>query len=138
LQGAEQTDTSIFEGVPIADTTPEVWLAANLPSGTALGFDPWLHTSESAERLAKACESVNATLVPVISNPVDSIWNERPAPPLGRVVLHDLRYSGEPAEAKLESIRQELKKLRASALVVTDPHAVAWTFNIRGSDVAHT
>ena len=138
LQGAEQTDTSIFEVVPIADTTPEVWLAANLPSGASLGFDPWLHTTESAERLAKACESVNAKLVPVTANPVDAIWNERPAPPLGRVVLHDLRYSGEPAEAKLERIRNELKKLRANALVVTDPHAVAWTFNIRGSDVAHT
>jgi Xaa-Pro aminopeptidase len=138
LQGAEQTDTAVFEVVPIADTTPEVWLTANLPSGAALGYDPWLHTAEGAERLAKACESVNARLVPVTSNPVDAIWNERPAPPLGRVVLHDLKFSGEPAEAKLERIRAELKKLKANMLVVTDPHAVAWTFNIRGSDVAHT
>ena len=138
LQGAEQTDTAVFEVVPIVDTTPEVWLTANLPSGAKLGFDPWLHTAEGAERLAKACESVNATLVPVSANPIDAIWNKRPAPPLGRVVLHDLRYAGETAEAKLERIRAELKKLKANALVVTDPHAVAWTFNIRGSDVAHT
>ena len=39
---------------------------------------------------------------------------------------------------KLERIRSELKKLRADALVVSDPQNVAWTFNIRGADVAHT
>jgi Xaa-Pro aminopeptidase len=54
------------------------------------------------------------------------------------VVLHDLRFAGETAEAKLEKIRAEIGKLRADALVVSDPHAVAWAFNIRGSDVAHT
>ena len=138
LQAAEQTDTSVFEVVPIADTPPEVWLTANLPSGAALGFDPWLHTADGAERLAKACESVNAALLPVSSNPIDAIWNERPAPPLGRVVLHDLKFAGEAAESKLARIRAEIKKLKANALVVTDPHAVAWAFNIRGSDVAHT
>ena len=40
--------------------------------------------------------------------------------------------------AKLDKIRAEIASLRADALVVSDPHAVAWTFNIRGSDVAHT
>src|SRR4029079_19348077 len=40
--------------------------------------------------------------------------------------------------SKLDKIRAEIASLRADALVVSDPHAVAWTFNIRGSDVAHT
>src|SRR4029079_16955452 len=40
--------------------------------------------------------------------------------------------------SKLDKIRAEIAALRADALVVSDPHAVAWTFNIRGSDVAHT
>src|SRR6267143_1206624 len=39
---------------------------------------------------------------------------------------------------KLERIRDEVAKLRADALVVADPQAVCWAFNIRGSDVAHT
>src|SRR5262249_51913837 len=60
------------------------------------------------------------------------------APPLGPVVLHDLRFAGEEATTKLARIRPEIAKLRADALVVSDPHNVAWTFNIRGSDVAHT
>jgi Xaa-Pro aminopeptidase len=52
--------------------------------------------------------------------------------------LHDVRFAGEAAEDKLARIRAEVAKLRADALVVSDPHAVAWTFNIRGADVAHT
>src|SRR5262249_35731828 len=47
-------------------------------------------------------------------------------------------FAGEATEAKLARIRAELGKLRADALVVSDPHAVAWTFNIRGADVGHT
>src|SRR5260370_15796858 len=39
---------------------------------------------------------------------------------------------------KLKNIRQEIGKLGVEALVLSDSHAVAWTFNIRGADVAHT
>ena len=138
LAGATQVDTSVFTIVPIADTTPERWLEQNLPPGAKLGYDPWLHTAEGAERLARACANAGATLVPVEPNPIDTIWTDRPAPPLGPVVLHDLRFAGEATDAKLDKIRAEIASLRADALVVSDPHAVAWTFNIRGSDVAHT
>jgi Xaa-Pro aminopeptidase len=54
------------------------------------------------------------------------------------VALHDIRFAGEQATIKLASIRPEIGRLKADALVVSDPHNVAWTFNIRGSDVAHT
>jgi len=54
------------------------------------------------------------------------------------VVLHDLRFAGEAANIKLDKIRAEVGHLRADALVISDPQRVAWTFNIRGSDVAHT
>ena len=52
LAAATQVDTSVFTIVPIADTSPEKWLEQNLPSGAKLGYDPWLHTAEGAERLA--------------------------------------------------------------------------------------
>ena len=54
------------------------------------------------------------------------------------MTLHDFRYAGEYASSKLTRIRAEIATLRADALVISDPHAVAWTFNIRGADVAHT
>ena len=52
-------------------------------------------------------------------------------------MLHDLRYAGEDAAAKLSRVREALGK-RADILVVSEPQAVSWLFNIRGSDVPHT
>ena len=138
LQVREQVDTSLFAIEHLVETPPDRWIETNLTSADRLGYDPWLHTVESAERLAKACAAAGATLVAVEPDLIDAIWRDRPAPPLGAVTLHDLRFAGEAAEEKLARIRAELAKLRADALVVSDPHAVAWAFNIRGADVAHT
>jgi Xaa-Pro aminopeptidase len=138
LQAREQVDTGIFAVEHLVDPPPENRMEANLPQAARVGYDPWLHSIESAEKLSKACAAAGATLVPVDSNPVDAVWPDRPDPPLGPVVPHDVRYAGEGAASKLARIRTELGKLRADALVVSDAHAVAWTFNIRGADVAHT
>ncbi len=138
LQAPDQIDTGIFTVVPIADTTIEAWLEANLKPGNVLGYDPWLHTTESAERMSRACVAAGAALAPVEGDPFDAVWPDRPAPPQGKAVLHDLKYAGVAANEKLTRIHEELKKLKTDALVVTDPHAIAWTFNIRGNDVAHT
>jgi Xaa-Pro aminopeptidase len=138
LQVREQVDTSLFTIEHLVETPPDRWIETNLTSADRLGYDPWLHTVESAERLAKACAAVGATLVAVEPDLIDAIWSDRPVPPLGAVMLHDLRFAGEAAEDKLARIRAELVKLRADALVVSDPHALAWAFNIRGADVAHT
>ena len=54
------------------------------------------------------------------------------------MALHDLALPARARAAKLARIREEIGKLRADALVVSDPHDLAWTFNIRGADVAHT
>src|SRR5215467_10729112 len=138
LQAREQVDTALFEIVHAVETPPEQWLEQTLTAADRLGYDPWLHTGEGAEKLAKACAATGATLVPIEPNLIDALWSDRPAPPLGPVVLHDLRFAGEEATTKLARIRPEVGKLRADAIVLSDPHNVAWTFNIRGSDVAHT
>jgi Xaa-Pro aminopeptidase len=138
VQVGEEVDVSIFTVEHLVDHPPSVWIEENLPAGAKLGYSPWLHTVDGAERLAKACDTVGAGLVAVADNPIDAGWNDRPPPPLGAVVLHDLRYAGETAEAKLARVRADLGKLAADALVVSDPHAVSWLFNIRGSDVPHT
>jgi Xaa-Pro aminopeptidase len=138
LQVREQVDTSLFTIEHLVETPPDRWIETNLTNADRLGYDPWLHTVESAERLAKACAAAGAALVAVEPDLIDAIWSDRPVPPLGAVMLHDLRFAGEAAEDKLTRIRAEVVKLRADALVVSDPHAVAWAFNIRGADVAHT
>jgi Xaa-Pro aminopeptidase len=138
LQAREQVDTSLFTIEHLVETPPDRWIEENLTAGDRIGYDPWLHTVEGAERLGKACAAAGAALVAVEPDLIDAIWADRPAPPLGVVTLHDVRFAGQAAEDKLARVRAEVAKLRADALVVSDPHAVAWAFNIRGVDVAHT
>jgi Xaa-Pro aminopeptidase len=138
LQAAKQVDRKAWSIEPLVDPPPESWLAGHLKAGDRLGFDPWLHTSAAAERLAAACARAGAELVAVDSNPLDSVWTERPPPPLGPVTVHGAQFSGEAEAEKLERIRLEIARLGAEALVLSDSHAVAWTFNIRGADVSHT
>jgi len=138
LQAGKQVDGKAWTIQPLVDPPPESWLGTQLVSGDRLGFDPWLHTSSAAERLASACTRAGAELVAVDSNPVDAVWGERPPAPLGPVAIQPLQFAGESEADKLIRIRREIDKLGAEALVLSDPHAVAWTFNIRGADVAHT
>ena len=138
VQAREEVDGAIFSLEHLVDNPPPAWIEANLRPGAQLGYSPWLHTIDGAERLAKAAAAARASLVAVEDNPVDAVWTDRPQPPLGAVVAHDLRYAGEDTAAKLERIRADMQKLSADTLVVSDPHAVSWLFNIRGSDIPHT
>lgn len=138
LQAAKQVDAKAWAVESLTDPPPETWLSAHLKSGDRLGFDPWLHTFAAAERLAAACAKAGAELVAVDSNPVDAIWQDRPQPPLAPVAVHGMQHAGVGEAEKLKQIQSEIVKLGADALVLSDSHAVAWTFNIRGADVAHT
>ena len=138
LQAAEQVDGKLFEIVHLADGAPDKWIESKLGTSLSLGYDPWLHTIDGAEKYAKACVAAGSALVALDDNPLDAVWTDRPAAPLAAVVLHDLRFAGEPAGAKLARVAAEIAKARADALAVCDPHALCWLFNIRGADVAHT
>ncbi len=69
-------------------------------------------------------------------NPIDAIWSDRPGPPLAPIRIHPDRLAGERVGAKLKRVGAALKD--ADGLLVSDAHNVAWLFNIRGGDVAHT
>src|ERR1700756_2239197 len=88
LQAREQVDPAVFVIEHLIERPPEAWIEENLAAGTKIGYDPWLHTIAPAEKLAKSAEAAGASLVAVDSNPIDAIWSDRPAPPLGPVVLH--------------------------------------------------
>src|SRR5215470_13233656 len=79
LQAAQQIDTGAWTVASLVEPPPESWLAQELKAG--------------------------AELVPVETNPIDAVWQERPAPPLGQVSVHDLKYAGEAETAKLARIR---------------------------------
>jgi Xaa-Pro aminopeptidase len=137
-QARLEVDSSLFTLEHLVEKPPHLWIEENLSGADKLGYDPWLHTVEGAERIAKACSTAGSALIPIEGNLVDRIWSDRPAPPLAPVSLHPLRFAGQSPEEKLARINAELQKLRADALVVSDPQAIAWTFNIRGADVRFT
>ena len=93
---------------------------------------------DALTRLRTAAEAAGAELVAMDSNPIDAVWHERPAPPMGAVTIHAMEHAGESEADKLGRIRAEIDRLGADAIVLSDSHAVAWTFNIRGADVSHT
>ncbi|MGO4872564.1 MAG: M24 family metallopeptidase [Roseiarcus sp.] len=136
VQAPAQVDTATFGVRHLVDQPPSAWIEANLQRGQRLGYDPWLHTPEMVERLGKACRAAGGELVAVDSNPIDAIWRDRPAAPLGAIGAHSARLSGESAAKKIARVRAALGG--SDGLLVSDAHAVAWLFNIRGADVAHT
>ena len=138
VQASTQVDSNIFSLEHMAEHPPEQWLEQNLKNGGKLGYDPWLHTSEQAEKLKKACAIAGAELLAVDGNLIDALWRDRPTPPTGAVSVRELKLAGEAAPDKLQRVRTEMKKFRADALLVSDPQNVAWVFNIRGTDVTHT
>lgn len=138
LQAKDQIDGKLFSIEHMVEKPASKWLAENLSAGAALGYDPWRTTPDGVERLEKAAKEAGARLAAVKENPLDAIWRDRPAPPLTPVVLHNLQYAGEDAKKKIARIREVLTKEKIGVAVLSDPASVAWTFNIRGNDVAHT
>ena len=138
VQADAQIDKSVFAIEHLVDTPPDQWLAQNVKAGQKIGYDPWLHTADQVEKFRKACDTAGAELVALDDNPIDTLWQKRPAAPAAPVTLRDIALAGESAADKLSRIRAELAKQRLDALVVSDPQNVAWAFNVRGSDIAHT
>jgi len=137
VQAAAQTDPATFEQVPWPSVSPGQWLAEAAPGHSRIGYDAALHTPGEIARLEAATKRQGITFVPV-ENPIDALWRDRPAAPTGKIVAHPLSLAGESSRDKLARVRAALDKDGADALIVSDPHALAWLFNIRGSDVQYT
>ena len=131
-----QVDASLFELRHAIEDPPIVWIGRHLHPGDRLGYDPRLHTPGSAARFDLACRKAQAQLIALDANPIDTIWRDRPGPPLAAITHHKARFAGESAAAKVERVQRALASV--DGLLVTDPHNLAWLFNIRGGDVFHT
>ncbi|WP_029029464.1 aminopeptidase P family protein [Salinarimonas rosea] len=138
LQAPAQTDTGVITVVDSGETPPSRWVEANLAEGAVLGYDPWLHTADAVARLERAAKAAGGRLEPLSPNPIDAIWEDRPAPPKAPVRPHPEALAGLSRGEKLARVREALAGEKLDALVISDPHALAWLFNLRGGDVAHT
>ncbi|HVZ06838.1 aminopeptidase P family protein [Rhodopila sp.] len=134
LQLADQTDGSLWERLHVIEQPPPRWLAEHAPQGARIGYDPLLI---SADGLARYTE-LNLTMVPVDTNPIDSVWTHRPAPPTAPAVPHPLLHAGRSADEKRADIAAVLSAAKQDAAVLTDPASIAWLLNIRGGDVPFT
>lgn len=137
-QLAEQVDGTVFTGGDLVNEPPHLWISRHGRKGLRLGIDPWLHAGAEVRRLEKALGDVGGTLVFLPHNPLDRLWTDRPAEPLGAVAIQNIAQAGVLAKDKIAAIAADLGKKNLTAVLVADPSSIAWIFNIRGADVPHT
>ncbi|MBR3796125.1 MAG: aminopeptidase P family protein [Clostridia bacterium] len=65
----------------------------------------------------------------------DALWTDRPAMPKDKVYLLESAYTGMTVTEKLAKIREVMEKAGASIHVTNVLDDIAWTLNVRGSDV---
>lgn len=131
-----QVDLEAFTPVHWPETQPGPWLKDQLPEGGRVGFDPWLHTTGEIEKIEKDLEGCGIALVPV-SNLVDELWDDRPAPPQGEVRVQPDAFAGMSHAEKRALLAETLRAAGEKSAVLTLSDSIAWLLNIRGDDIPH-
>ncbi|MCL4304325.1 aminopeptidase P family N-terminal domain-containing protein [bacterium] len=111
------------------------WLHAQLSKGARIGVDSQVITHERFNQLREEFTALGLTLVAMSRNIVDEVWQGRPEIPHRALAVHELAYAGESVSAKLLRVRKEMKLRGASSHIITELDAIAWLFNLRGTDV---
>ncbi|MCR9070719.1 MAG: aminopeptidase P family protein [Alphaproteobacteria bacterium] len=137
LQVTQEVDTGRWTVEHLIRTPPASYVRDHLGS-RRLGFDPKLHSINAARRLAEAAEAAGGVLVALDANPIDALWSDRPAPPLGPVEVLPNTLTGLDAAAKRERIAADLAIRDVDATVLNQPESIAWLLNLRGADVPYT
>lgn len=119
-----------IEGTP----TITEWLGSILPPGSTVAVDGWVNTAEEVETMAGQLAAYGLNLRTDI-DPYSEIWTDRPSLPMNKAFIQKMEYAGESASSKIERIRLTLGK---KALVLSMLEEVAWTLNLRSSDVEYT
>ncbi|ETX28233.1 aminopeptidase P family protein [Roseivivax isoporae] len=121
---------SDFTPVDWPETSLGSWIAAALPEGGQVGFDPWLVTVEGLRRLEESAAPVRFART---DNLVDRIWEDQPAPPMGALSAQPADLAGRDHGQKIAEMADALGD--AAACVLTQPDSIAWLLNVRGSDI---
>ena len=116
--------------------TPSIaeWLADVLPAGSRVGIDGWTSSTAEVDLMATGLMRHGIALE-VTENPADTLWVNRPALPDDPVCIQPLRYAGRDVAEKLSLLRTDLSTREADGLVLTALDEIAWTLNLRGTDV---
>jgi len=138
LQVRQQVSADHWQYVPVPQGSIAAWLGEHAPEGGRIGYDPWLHTRAWVEEARKALAERGAELVAVDTNPVDTVWPDRPAPSDATLSVQDDAAAGRTSAAKRAEIAEWLGARKADAVVLSALDSIAWAFNVRGNDVSHT
>ncbi|RZM09682.1 MAG: aminopeptidase P family protein, partial [Sphingomonas sp.] len=138
LQVREQVSGDHWSYQSVPQTSIADWLGAHAASGARIGYDPWLHTKAWVEAATKALKEKGAELVAVEANPIDAVWDDRPEPSTARLVVQPDALAGRSSAEKRAQIADWLTGHKADAAILSALDSIAWTFNVRGTDVDHT
>lgn len=119
--------------------TPTIaqWIGDELRAfgGTSVGVDGMVNTLDDTESLIADLRREGGITVRTNLDILNNIWTDRPAMPTNKVTVHPMTYAGETAKSKLARVRQALRELHADGMLVSALDDVAWTLNLRGTDV---
>ncbi len=138
VQVREQVDGGLFDYESVPETSAAKWLAAHAPKGARIGYDAWLHGVEWAEEVGRLLAKKGAVLVPVDGNPIDAVWDDRPAPSPALAEVHDDALAGRSSADKRAAVADWLNAEGYDAAVISALDSVAWLLNMRGTDVDNT
>ena len=140
LAAADQLSGTEFQLMKLKmPGTPSIaeWLGQELrdKNGAQVGVDGMVNSTESVESLITDLRRDGGITVRTNFDPLSIIWKDRPVVPQNKVEIQSLKYAGELAKSKLNRIRKALRQLHAEGMLVSALDDVAWTLNLRGTDV---
>ena len=120
-----------IDGTP---TIPE-WIGQECGAGAEVGIDGWCSSASSVKEMIADLRKQGGITLRTNLDPMSLIWKDRPAIPENKVEVFPMEYAGEAAHDKIARIRQALRKQHADGMLMSALDDIAWTLNLRGTDV---
>lgn len=119
--------------------TPSIaeWLGKELAgvSSPEVGLDGWVNSYAATSGLISDLRKAGGITMRTNLDPLAEIWKDRPSIPENPVEIQPLEYAGEDATSKIQRIRKALRTYHADGILVSALDDIAWTLNLRGTDV---
>lgn len=116
--------------------TPSItkFLCQDLKPGESVSIDGKMFSVQQVEQMKEDLAPYQLQ-VNLFGDPLKNIWKDRPSMPDAPAFIYDVKYAGKSCGEKVAAIRTELKKKGIFALFLSSLDEIAWTLNLRGSDV---
>lgn len=113
------------------------WLGKELQDvdSPEVGLDGWVNSYSSTSGLIADLRKAGGITVRTNFDPLEEIWKDRPSIPLKPVEIQPMEYAGEDISSKIVRIRKALRAQHADGMLVSALDDIAWTLNLRGTDV---